>query len=280
MIKLCVSMWSFQELLDNGAMDFSQYADFLCQHKVNYAELLDFYIPDIDAAMKILGQRGIQPAVWSICNDFVQDDAAQLQKQISYVCSAIDIAKKYEIPLMRVFSGDAKDSIGFEEGLSSIKKAFAACVPYAEKNGIILCLENHGVFSARSEVVEEILNSCPSPYFRSNFDTANFLFVDEDPNEAIDRLYRLVPLLHIKDYRKSDHAEEGWPSLQQVWYTGCPVGKGVVDFPYILRKIESNPYDVVASLELESENPMESAAKSLAFLRGESDESVFPYIDT
>ena len=113
MIKLCVSMWSFQELLDNGAMDFSQYADFLCQHKVNYAELLDFYIPDIDAAMKILGQRGIQPAVWSICNDFVQDDAAQLQKQISYVCSAIDIAKKYEIPLMRVFSGDAKDSIGF-----------------------------------------------------------------------------------------------------------------------------------------------------------------------
>lgn len=267
-MKLCISMWSFQELFDSGKMDFTGYADFLHEHQVPCAELLDFYVPDVDAAMGILKQRGIRPAVWSICNDFVQSDHAELQKQIEYVCAAIDLAEKYEIPLMRVFSGDTKDSVSFEEGISSIKKGFAACVPYAEKKGVTLCLENHGVFSARSQVVQEILDSCPSPCFRSNFDTANFLFVDEDPNEAVDRLYPMVPLLHVKDYKKSDRDGEGWPSLKQVWYTGCPIGKGDVDFEHIFGKIRDNPYDVIASLELESPDPLQTAIESLAFLRG------------
>lgn len=269
LMKLCVSMWSFQELIDSGEMDITSFSEFLKEHDIKYAELLDFYIGDrLEESLEILKSRGITPAVWSITNDFVQPNEELLEKQIDYVKKSIDLAKQYGIPLIRVFSGDVKPDIDFNQGMEQIKKGFLKCAPYAADNGITLCLENHGVFAARSEAVEKLLIEVQSNGLRSNFDTANFLFVDESPTAAIERLNSYVALLHVKDYKHSDKENEGWPSLENVWYTGCPIGDGEIPFNEIFRSLESSGFDGIASIELESEKPIESMRESLKYLKG------------
>ena len=269
-MKLSVSMWTFQELIYGGEMDFAAFADYCASRNVRFVELLDFWVQDkLDDCLDILKARGLSPAVWSICNDFVQTDEAQRQHQMHYMIEQIDIARKIGAPVMRVFSGDVKEGVAFEEGIASIQACYAPCVRYAEKNGIVLCLENHGVFAARSAEVAGLLDRYPSPYFRSAFDTANFLFVDENVGQAAERLKGRVGLVHLKDYRLSDKEGEGWPSLNNVWYTGCPLGQGDVAFADVLATLRSGGFDGTASIELECEDPIASCDASIAYLRRE-----------
>lgn len=268
-MKLCMSMWSFQELVYGGQMDVRGFAEYCAKNKIRYAELLDFFVEEkLDAALQILTEYDIKPAVWSICNDFVQPDKQARLKQIDYVCKEIDIAARIGAPLMRIFSGDVKETVPFGEGLSSIKECLATCAAYAESMGVTLCLENHGVFAATGSQVYELLSQVSSPALRSNFDTANFLFVDQDPEEAAALLTGTVSLLHLKDYRLSDNDGEGWATeFKKIWYTGCPLGEGSVNLKRVIDALQRGGFDGVASIELESPEPIAAADQSLHFLR-------------
>jgi len=267
-MKLSVSMWTFQELIYGGTMDFAKFADYCASRGVRNVELLDFFVLEkLDECMAVMDKLGLSPAVWSICNDFVQADETKRLEQIKDMIRHIDIAKQIGAPVMRVFSGDVKDDVAFEDGMASIKACYEPCIRYAEQAGIKLCLENHGVFAARSAEVAELLDACQSPSFRSTFDTANFLFVDEAPQEAAERLNGRVDLLHLKDYRLSTIEGEGWPSLNNVWYTGCPLGQGDIPFDTVIRTLRSGGFDGTASIELECDDPIASCDESIAFLR-------------
>ena len=268
-MKLCMSMWSFQELISGHQMDFQGFADYCAGHGVAHVELLDFFVESsLEDCLSIMDQKRLQPAVWSVCNDFVQPAGELRKKQIDYMLRQIDIAKRIGAPLMRAFSGDVKDSVpDFEEGIASIKACFAPCIAYAAQKGITLCLENHGVFAAASHQVAGLLSAFDSPYMRSNFDTANFLFVDEAPVEAAKSLSGQVSLLHVKDYALSREGA-GWPSLKGAWYEGCPLGQGAVPLPEIFDILRQGGFDGVASIELECKDPLASADSSIAYLRG------------
>lgn len=267
-MKLCMSMWSFQELISGHQMDFQGFADYCADHGIAYVELLDFFVESsLEKCLSIMDQKRLKPAVWSVCNDFVQPTLELRQKQIGYMLHEIDIAKRIGAPLMRVFSGDVKDSVpAFEDGIASIKECYEPCIEYAEQKGITLCLENHGVFAAQSRQVAGLLSSFHSSFFRSNFDTANFLFVDEAPVEAAKTLSNQVSLLHVKDYALSGEGT-GWPTLQGKWYDGCPLGRGAVPLPEIFDILRQGGFDGVASIELECTDPLASADISIAYLR-------------
>lgn len=275
-MKLCMSMWSFQELIYSKKMDVKGFAQYCSENKIEYAELLDFFVEDnLDECLAILKEYNIKPAVWSICNDFVQPNAQKQQEQIDYVCKEIDIAASMGAPLLRIFSGDAKeisDGVPFpiEAGTESIKACLIPCAEYAKQKGVTLCMENHGVFTATSSqvknILEPVLSLVPNA-LRSNFDTANFLFVDEDPIAAANQLKGMVSLLHLKDYALSKNDGEGWASeFKKIWYSGCPLGKGVVDIVKIIEILELAGFDGYASIELESPEPIEAADESLKFL--------------
>ena len=267
-MQLCMSMWSFQELLTTGRMDFSGFADYCVTHGITYVELLDFFVEkDLDACLGIMDKKQLIPAVWSICNDFVQPTKELRQKQIEYTIHQIDIASRINAPLMRVFSGDVKESVcSFEEGMASIMECYVPCVAHAARQKVTLCLENHGVFAATSQQVSGLLSVFSSPYMRSNFDMANFLFVDESPLDAAKNLSGQVSLLHVKDYASSpEHV--GWPTPGGLWYEGCPLGQGVVPIQQILAILSQGGFDGVASIELESPHPIAAADTSIAYLR-------------
>ncbi|WP_052737909.1 TIM barrel protein [Bacillus sp. SA1-12] len=68
------------------------------------------------------------------------------------------------------------------QGIAYVLKGLSECCQYAEKKGVYLYIENHGLFAGRNDQVIDIINKIGSPMQKSTFDTGNFLLVDQDPS--------------------------------------------------------------------------------------------------
>jgi sugar phosphate isomerase/epimerase len=237
-MDLCLSMWSVQEVVAAGQMDLAGFLDYCVANGVDTVELLEFMQTESPAETRaMLGDRGIRIGAWSAANNFVQADQSAWQAQVDTIKGCIDQAAELGAPVMRVFSGDESAAIPYERSLSMILAGFRACEPYARQAGVVLAIENHGAFVGRSSQINRIVADVGSPFVRATLDTANFLFVDEDPLTAVQNSTASAAWVHAKDYRPCRSEDEGaWPSLSGAYFAGCALGDGCVDLPGIDRK--------------------------------------------
>lgn len=115
-----------------------------------------------------------------------------------------------------------------------------ALLPALEDLGLTLSLEVHGEHGS-GVILKEIADMIDSPRVGVNYDTANALFygdVDlaEDFSASLDR----VNYVHLKD-KAGARAEWNFPAL----------GKGSVDFPMILSKLDAAKNTAPLSIEIE-----------------------------
>ncbi len=268
-MSLCLSMWSLQELVTAGRMDLSGFLDYCLDNGVAEVELLEFMQEESPAETRaMLASRGIRAGAWSAANNFVQPDSAALREQVDGMKRSIDGAAELGAPILRVFSGDEHPDAKYEDGLKRILEGFAACEPYAREARVVMALENHGVFAGRSAQVNHIISSIASPWLRATLDTANFLFVDEEPLAAARNLATSAAWVHAKDYAPcAPDAEGAWPSLAGRYYEGCALGDGSVDLPGIVRALGAAGYTGGLSIEYEGPNPLFNTKRSIAFLK-------------
>lgn len=159
-MNLCLSMWSLQEEIEAGCMDLDSFISYCCSNDVKNVELLDFFIHlRMKDLKKKLDNSGIYADAWSIANDFAHANSEIRQQQIDYVKRGIDAAAEIGAKVVRIFSGDIKDGVSYESGREWIIEALLKCELYAHQTGIIMALENHGVFAGKSEQVLDILKA-------------------------------------------------------------------------------------------------------------------------
>jgi len=256
-MKLSVSMWSVVTVVQAGKMSLSQFVDFAAKQDVEGVELLDYFWKDkkteLPAVKKQIADSGLKLAVYSIGNDFCQGDAAARAKQLDDLKDGVDTANALGVNLVRVFSGHHKDNFTFEDSLGWILEGLSAGAEYAEKNGVVLALENHGLMAGRSDQVRGIIEKVNSPALRANLDTGNFLLVGQDPTDAARELADVVALVHLKDFRKArpDETIHVYKGLDGVGYTGTVTGEGGVDLPTIVSILGAAGYEGWLSLEYE-----------------------------
>lgn len=268
-MKLCLSMWSLQEEVSAGRTDLKGFLDTCVRHGVDTVELLEFLQKESPAVTRrMLLERGMKAGAWSAANNFVQAGRAEWLGQIDGLKRCIDGAVELGAPVLRVFSGDENPEVSYDDGLKLILEGFAACVPHAQAAGIVMALENHGVFAGRSDQVNGIIGAVGSPYLRATVDTANFLFVDEDPLEAVRRTAPYAAWVHFKDYRACQPDDPGaWPTLAGRYYAGSALGEGAVPLRAIAPALEAAGYDGCLSIEFEGPDPVASTARSIEFVR-------------
>ena len=205
-MKIAVSAWSLQKLLFKDKMNIFEFLDFAFEQGVDGVELLDCFWKtpkQIQEVKKKVDGNNWDIACYSIGNDFVTLDDSELEGQIIAVKQGIDVAADLGTKLLRVFSGNSKQGISYDQGMEKILKGFKECAPYAEEKGITMVLENHGLFAGKSDQVLAILEEVGSPNLKANADTGNFLLVLEDPLEAIKNLGKQVGFVHFKDFKTS-----------------------------------------------------------------------------
>jgi L-ribulose-5-phosphate 3-epimerase len=210
--------------------------------------------------------NGVDLCGMSTHQGFVSPDEAKRQKNIDHTIKCIEVAYKLGIPIIRINTGrwgttrsfdklmenrgiephlpGYTDDDGFGWVIGSIEK----CLPAAEKNGVILGLENHWGLARTPEGLMRIVNAIDSPWLKVLLDTGNFL---EDPYDKLEQCAQQTVFMQAKTYYGGG-----------LWY------ELDLDYPRIARIMRKHNFRGYVSLEFEGNEDYKTAIpKSLALLR-------------
>lgn len=211
-------------------------------------------------------RRGLSIPMLSIHQDFVSPSAEERKKDIQHTINMIELAARLGAPCVRLNSGRWNTIKSFddlmkvkgnepaieghtdEDAFRWVADSIQACLPAAEKHGVLLGLENHWGLTTKTENLLRIWKDVNSPWLGINMDTGNFAV---DPYPEIEKLAPHASIVQAKTYYGGGE-----------WYT--------LDLDYqriagILRKAGFGGW---VSLEMEGkEDPATAVPKSLDVLR-------------
>ncbi|MBU5442882.1 sugar phosphate isomerase/epimerase [Paenibacillus sp. MSJ-34] len=268
-MKISLSIWSVHDYIDRKVMDNVSFIDFAGTTKAQGVELLSAYWRDPDKEVPLvqeaLKRNGLELACFGACNNLAVADPRKHREQVRDILDSIDMAQRLGANVVRVFSGDQERGSTFDAAMRRIIDGLREAAAYAEAKGIVLCLENHGLFAGKAGQVLEIIREVDSPALRSTFDTGNFLLVDEDPNEALSELIDYISHVHFKDFLPVDDEQGGvYVSVSGRRFVGKVSGEGIVDLEHILQVLKDKSYDGWLTVEYEgSEEQKEGTIRSI-----------------
>ncbi|MBE3554954.1 MAG: sugar phosphate isomerase/epimerase, partial [Thermicanus sp.] len=142
-------------------------------------------------------------------NDFATYDESLFKKGIDDIKRAVTLADRFGVKVVRIFAGDVKSGINYEQAKKRIVEGLKTVAEEAEKKKIFLGIENHGRLAGKSSQVKELIDTVGSDYIGSTFDMGNFILVGEDPIDAYKTLAKHVVHIHAKDFMKAPDNFEG-----------------------------------------------------------------------
>jgi len=156
-----------------------------------------------------------------------------------HLLNYLRLARLLGSPILRVVVDTPHSHPSDDEVVARIREF----VPELERNEVVLAIENHDRFTAQclALIVERINSS----FVGVCLDTVNTLGALQGPEVVVDALAPWTVNLHIKDFTISrvDH-------LMGFLVEGCPAGQGMLDVPWLLRRISEAGRDPNAILEL------------------------------
>ena len=274
-MKLGITEYSFHRTAREGKMDIETFLRTAADLGFEGVDLLsyDIFWKDREAEMasvpQWLAETGLTLAAYATSDNMVTEDREERARQTGRVTQAIEEASRLKAPLLRVFGGSVSSDISKERSLQLIIEAFGEVLPVAEREGIVLVIENHGGVPGTSGEVLQVIKALDSDYFKACVDVGNFLAVGQEPTEAVPELMSYAAHIHLKDMKKLP-AQPGDARSQRLGYAlqGTAVGEGGIDYSVIFPVIEQSGYAGFAALEYEgTEDEMEGVKKSIANIR-------------
>lgn len=273
-MKLGVSMYSYYGPWRRGELDIPGFIATARNIGADGIELLEPLFRDKAAEMPAveaaLAETGMEVGVYSVSNDFVsecpQDRAAALDK----IKVGVDTARRFGSRVVRVFAGNVKDGMTFDQAFHWIVEGLREASKYALAAEVRLALENHGKLAGKSDQVKRILDAVGSPVLGANPDTGNFLLVHEAPHEAIAALANRAAMVHFKDFREApaDHEGFAYTSTDGLKYVGTALGEGDVALEACVKELANANFHGWLNIEYEgAEDPATALPRSVAYTR-------------
>ena len=221
----------------------------------------------VNGLKKAAFRNGLSLPMLSIHQDFVHPDAGGAAESRSTTRSTASSSPRSSgCPCVRLNSGRWKTIESFDdlmkvkgdepplpghtqdEAIDWCVRSIEACLPAAEKAGVMLALENHWGLTTRPENLLRIYKAVPSPWLGINLDTGNF---PGDPYAGLEQLAKDAVIVQAKTYYGGGK-----------WYTLD------LDYPRIAGILRKAGFQGWVSLEMEGEEDAQTAVpKSLAVLR-------------
>jgi sugar phosphate isomerase/epimerase len=211
-------------------------------------------------------RHGVPLVMLSIHQDFVDPDPATRQKEIDHTIRCLELAARLGIPCIRLNSGRWNTIASFDdlmkvkgqeppiaghtekEAFDWVVAAIRACLPAAERFGVMMALENHWGLTTSVDTLLAIHKAVASPLLGINLDTGNY---PRDPYAGIATLAPHASIVQAKTYYGGGE-----------WYTLD------LDYGRIARILRDAGFTGWVSLEMEGkESPETAVPKSLALLR-------------
>lgn len=179
----------------------------------------------------------------------------------------VPLARELGADVMRIVAGDRHTRPpAWRDHREALLRQFEKILPVAERNGVVLAVENHKDLLAGE--LAELMVEVSSPYLGVCLDTGNNLRLFEDPIEVARTLAPWARAVHLKDIT----VQPGDPHQTRFWPT-VPLGTGLVDVPQVLEILAEASFSGLLAIEtdyLHPEAPREHEAvrQSVEYMRG------------
>jgi sugar phosphate isomerase/epimerase len=146
-------------------------------------ELTSYYFPKDPSREYLLHIKelcfrlGLDISGTAVGNDFCYPPGEKRDQEIASVKRWIDHAEVLGAPVIRIFSGQPRDT-SVDEAHRLAVAGIEECCQYAGEHGVYLALENHGGLTAKAEGIMALVRDVKSPWFGVNLDTGNFHSAD------------------------------------------------------------------------------------------------------
>lgn len=187
---------------------------------------------------------GLKVSALAARNDFVQGDPNAVAFQVDRMRRVAHLATILcDEPILRSEGGAPKDSVPPELWCDALYECFARCTDFADKMGVTLAIDNHGVVTNNGDLLLALLKRVHHPRIGSNLDTMNFRWA-ANSIEDCNRFYK-----ELAPYVKHTHLKDGSGSFKE--YRGAALGEGEIDLAHALQCLEGVGYDGVYLAEYE-----------------------------
>ena len=275
------------ELVVHRTMTVAQWIEMASTLGVDGLEFYSGFIVDQPAFLREtkanLARYGLLMPMLCCSPDFTQPDPVLLQQEIDREKRMIEITAFFGGRYCRVLSGQRRPELSRAAGVAQVVKVIKGLLPFAEKNGVVLTLENHykdnywqyPEFAQKMDVFVEIVNQIESPWFGVNYDPSNTILAGEDPIELLERVKRRVVTMHASDrYLKEGTIADLRKEEDSVGYarrlSHGVIGKGMNDYDKIFSILRSVGFASWISIE-DGMDGMDDLRASVSFLREKID---------
>lgn len=212
--------------------------------------------------------------------DFTHPDPtfrkAEIAKQKRWIDMTVALGGSY----CRVLSGQKRPGVSIDKGVELAADSIEACLPYAQKNGITLIIENHykddfweyPEFAQKMDVFCQLVDCIRHPNFGVNYDPSNTYLAGEDPLELLGRVSDRVVTMHASDRYLAEgtiedlRREEGGATGYAKRLRHGEIGKGLNDYDAIFTELKRKGFNGWISIE-DGVDGMAQLERSVAFLK-------------
>jgi sugar phosphate isomerase/epimerase len=274
----------FDELVD-GRMP---YADWIRDAATLGAEGVEHYDGffrsleprDVDPIVALMQETGQTSSMLCFSPDFTHPDPDERRRQVERQKGAIDLTVRLGARHCRTLSGQRLPGLSRSDGIARTLEGIRRSIEYAEKRGVVLCMENHykdgtwryPEFAQPEDVFLEIVEQIDSPFFGVQYDPSNAVVGGYDPIRFLEKVRHRVVTMHasdrylapgatLDDLRTGDGATGYAAALRH-----GETGQGMNDYDAIFRLLAEAGFSGWISVE-DGMNGLDELRRSVEFLK-------------
>jgi sugar phosphate isomerase/epimerase len=236
--------------------------------------------PHLAPVRRVLQETGQVSSLLCFSPDFTHPDAQERERQVGRQKTAIDLCVNLGIRHCRTLSGQRHPGLSRKDGVEYTVGCIRRSLEYAERKGVVLCMENHykdgawqyPEFAQPEDVFLEVIGRIDSPFFGVQYDPSNAVVGGFDPVAFLEKVKTRVVSMHasdrylvpgttLDDLRQSD----GSIGYSDKLLHG-ETGKGLNDYDAIFRILAGVGYTGWISVE-DGMNGLEELRRSVEFLK-------------
>ena len=272
------------------------YFDALCRGEMAYADWLraaatlgaegvehydGFFKEGVGPVRALMRETGQTSSMLCFSPDFTHPDPDERKRQVQRQCAAIDLCVALGMKHCRTLSGQRFPGMTRHEGFERTREGIRRSLDYAERRGVVLCMENHykdgnwqyPEFAQPEDIFLEIIDRIDSPHFGVQYDPSNATVGGYDPIRFLEKVKHRVVTMHASDRCLVPGAtlDELRHSDGTIGYSDKlrhgETGKGLNDYDAIFRILASVGFRGWISVE-DGVNGLDELRRSVEFLKG------------
>jgi sugar phosphate isomerase/epimerase len=235
---------------------------------------------EVDRIRRLIDETRQVTSMICFSPDFTHPDAAERARQVDRQKAAIDLTVRLGATHCRTLSGQRYPELSRQDGIARTVDGIRRSLDYAERRGVILCMENHykdgtwryPEFAQPEEIFLEIIDQIDSPNFGVQYDPSNAFVGGFDPVRFLEQVKHRVVTMHASDRYLTPGATlddlklgDGATGYAAALKHG-ETGKGLNDYDAIFRILADTGFSGWISVEAGMEG-LDEIARSVEFLK-------------